>query len=477
MKKKPKMVTVTPAGRKRYIKILARHLLKNKHIIDEHQFWINTTNKDDIEYISGLCAKHPEFFKMVVQELDPKDPMEVGIWKFMSKCIDQNTVYLRLDDDIVWIDKNAIKNIYEYRLSNIRPFLILGNIVNNAVCSHFYQKSGIVPTDWGKVQNRCMDNYGWASGEFAVNLHELFLKMHKENRIDKFKNVNFYHHKSKERFSINAICWFGKDMAKISEINSLVGEEHFLTEIAPKKYNLYHEICSSALFVHYAYHTQRDYIDKHAPHILEKYSKISLLKDKKKSKVVLDLPAPPDHYYTDICFGAESWFNYDKFYRWMVESFDNGSHFVEIGSWTGRSSAFMAVEIWRSGKAISFDCVDTWLGSREHQDSSEFKSGDLYGIFTRNMKKVRGRYRAVRKDSCMAARGYGDGSLDFVFIDGDHEYDGVMADIRAWLPKVRKGGVIAGHDYGSWLGVTRGVHDSFGHDFHQYMGDVWFRVI
>lgn len=275
------MVTVTPAGRKRYIKILARHLLKNKNIIDEHQFWINTTNKDDIEYIRGLCAKHSGFFKMVVKELDQKDSMEVGIWKFMSTCIDQNTVYLRLDDDIVWIDKNAINNIYEYRLSNREPFLILGNIVNNAVCSHFYQKSRIVPTGWGEVQNRCTDHYGWRSGEFAVNLHELFLKMYQENRIDELKNVDFSHHNSKERFSINAICWFGKDMAKIPEINSLVCEEHFLTEIAPIKHNLHHEICPNALFVHYAYHTQRDYIDKHAPHILEEYSKISKYNGKK----------------------------------------------------------------------------------------------------------------------------------------------------------------------------------------------------
>lgn len=197
----------------------------------------------------------------------------------------------------------------------------------------------------------------------------------------------------------------------------------------------------------------------------------------KKARSRRRVPSPPEHYHRDGCFGKADWFNWEKFYRWMVESFDSGSHFVEIGSWTGRSSAFMAVEIWRSGKAISLDCVDTWKGSKEHQSCEEVVSGDLYEIFTRNMKKVRGRYRAVRNDSCIAARSYDDKSIDFVFIDGDHEYDGVMADIKAWLPKVKKGGVIGGHDYRVWSGVTRGVHDSFGHDFHQYMGDVWFKVI
>jgi hypothetical protein len=42
-----------------------------------------------------------------------------------------------------------------------------------------------------------------------------------------------------------------------------------------------------------------------------------------------------------------------------------------------------------------------------------------------------------------------DGSLDLVFIDADHSEAAVRADIRAWLPKVRQDGIIAGHDYGS----------------------------
>jgi hypothetical protein len=40
-----------------------------------------------------------------------------------------------------------------------------------------------------------------------------------------------------------------------------------------------------------------------------------------------------------------------------------------------------------------------------------------------------------------------DGSLDFVYIDGDHRFEAVMQDILAWEPKVRKGGALSGHDY------------------------------
>lgn len=54
-------------------------------------------------------------------------------------------------------------------------------------------------------------------------------------------------------------------------------------------------------------------------------------------------------------------------YQEMVKQAEDGSHFVEVGSWKGKSSAYMAVEIANSGKRIRFDCVDTWGGSAEHQ--------------------------------------------------------------------------------------------------------------
>lgn len=55
--------------------------------------------------------------------------------------------------------------------------------------------------------------------------------------------------------------------------------------------------------------------------------------------------------------------------------------------------------------------------------------------------------RIVRQESCMAAMMFPDGYFDFVFIDASHYYYDVLADICAWLPKVKKGGVIGGHDY------------------------------
>jgi predicted O-methyltransferase YrrM len=52
--------------------------------------------------------------------------------------------------------------------------------------------------------------------------------------------------------------------------------------------------------------------------------------------------------------------------------------------------------------------------------------------------------------SVEAAKQFEDGYFDFVYIDADHSYKGVTEDLEAWYPKVRKGGMMAGHDYVNW---------------------------
>lgn len=71
----------------------------------------------------------------------------------------------------------------------------------------------------------------------------------------------------------------------------------------------------------------------------------------------------------------------------------------------------------------------------------------------------------LRGPSVTAATAIADSSLDFVFIDADHTYEAVSADLAAWWPKVRPGGILSGHDYGGrknrlgiW-GVKRAVDE------------------
>ena len=152
-----------------------------------------------------------------------------------------------------------------------------------------------------------------------------------------------------------------------------------------------------------------------------------------------------DHFYENI----QGWFIYQPIYSGAVELYPDGSHFVEVGSWRGRSTAYLAVEIANSGKNIKFDAVDTWRGSDEpvHQTDPAVVTDTLYEEFLTNMLPVRHIVNPVRATSLDAVRLYEDGSLDFVLIDASHYYKDVHADITAWMKKIKPGGMIAGDDY------------------------------
>ena len=151
-----------------------------------------------------------------------------------------------------------------------------------------------------------------------------------------------------------------------------------------------------------------------------------------------------DHIYQGPQFG-EDWFTYPDFYREIVERFPTGSKFVEVGCWKGKSASFMCVEIANSQKNIEFFCVDHFLGSSEHQETDGLSN--LYDTFLENMQPVENYYTVLKMPSIDAAATFADSSLDFVFIDAAHEYESVKSDIDAWLPKVKSGGILAGHDY------------------------------
>lgn len=176
------------------------------------------------------------------------------------------------------------------------------------------------------------------------------------------------------------------------------------------------------------------------------------------------------HFYQNI---GENWFDYQELYTTMVNKYQSGSHFVEVGSWKGRSSAYMGVEIINSNKNIRFDCVDIWEYIESQQDIPEEKFENLFKEFLENTSPVSRVINPIKKLSIDASKLYPDSSLDFIFIDAAHDYDNVIQDIRTWLPKLKIGGCIAGHDYYTSPGIEKAVKEVFGEDY-SVVGSCWF---
>lgn len=97
---------------------------------------------------------------------------------------------------------------------------------------------------------------------------------------------------------------------------------------------------------------------------------------------------------------------------------------------------------------VKLSLIDPWAGYPGYRDhvSQDKLNGFYHKVCDLSLRYQPGMY-IVRDYSVHAAERFVDGSLDLVYIDANHSLPCVIEDLRAWVPKVRSGGIIAGHDY------------------------------
>jgi hypothetical protein len=119
---------------------------------------------------------------------------------------------------------------------------------------------------------------------------------------------------------------------------------------------------------------------------------------------------------------------------------------VEVGVQRGIYSEKL-LSTWKGQKLYLVDVWRFWDKYRDWGDlSSEAQRGWLLTTIER-MEPFWDRIQIIQEESVRAARLFDDNSLDFVYIDACHDYSSVLMDIQTWWPKVKVGGILAGHDY------------------------------
>jgi cephalosporin hydroxylase len=159
------------------------------------------------------------------------------------------------------------------------------------------------------------------------------------------------------------------------------------------------------------------------------------------------------------------WFDYPELYDRAAESVPDGGVAVEVGCWQGRSLAHLAARKRALGRRFTVVGVDHCLGSPEHEAEMNKFGGNVAGRLVGNLQRagLLADVRLIVAKSVDAAALFADRSVDFVFIDAEHSFHAVLADLAAWVPKVKAGGVVAGHDYThGWPGVRDAVRHYFG---------------
>ena len=258
-------IVVTPAGRERYLKILLKHLIKCKDEFDRWDIWLNTTNEEDIKYIESLQNQY-DFIRVKYSTVPINGSASIG--SFFLDCINPNAVYIRLDDDIVLVEKESLRKLFDARIADKSSFLLYGNIINNSVITHINQRVDNLDISYGKAGYTCMCDIGWNNSHFAENVHRDFLNKYTSGQQFAIPDWVLY---DCERVSINVISWRGDEFLKFSGCVD-IDEEQWLSVDKPRSLGLMNKIIGNTLFVHYSFYTQRDHLD--STDILSQYEKL-----------------------------------------------------------------------------------------------------------------------------------------------------------------------------------------------------------
>jgi len=164
-----------------------------------------------------------------------------------------------------------------------------------------------------------------------------------------------------------------------------------------------------------------------------------------------------------------NWFHYPHVYDDIAKRLKDGDIFVEIGSLYGESTVYMAKLLKSLGKKVTIYAIDKWEVDQTSEDymKQNIDNDSFFNKFLFNIEynKVDDMIIPVRGDSSSMAVLFKDNSINAIMFDGDHRYEGLEKDFRAYLPKLAPGAFVVGDDYNhpTFPGITRFV-DQFGKD-------------
>jgi predicted O-methyltransferase YrrM len=182
-------------------------------------------------------------------------------------------------------------------------------------------------------------------------------------------------------------------------------------------------------------------------------------------------------------------------YAELVSRIHNGK-LAEVGVHQGLSMSYIlkacqenenriyAVDIWKMKYDFAENVIPgpgleiaSYAWDRGVDIDSEGEIRDISGVFKSNIKQMgfENIVECMQMPSVRASKEFSDEFFDLVFIDAGHSFEQVQADIKAWLPKVKEGGILAGHDYSvDWPGVIRAVYENFGNRSVIVRHGMWF---
>lgn len=262
MKEGYNIIVNTAAGRRRYLQYLIPLVISN-NVIDRYDLWVNTTDKVDIAFLERMATLFPKI--NLIWQPDGIINGVQSINAFYKYCCDENTIYIKLDDDIIWLEPNFFDELIDFRINNPDYFLVSPLVINNDISTYILQANNLIK--FNNYFEAKSYNLKWYNGYFAKELHDWFFSKYLIQ--NKYKHLHCGHFDiSLNRYAINAVSWFGQDF-KLFNGEVIGDDEEFLTVIYPTQKQKRHCFDCNIIAVHFSFSMQREILDQ--TDILSKY--------------------------------------------------------------------------------------------------------------------------------------------------------------------------------------------------------------
>ncbi len=245
-----KISLVTFVGRRRSLNLLARYVQPYRDLIDEWILGWNVRDPHDEHHIRVLHEGLHPWTRLITKRGGDWDFAE-----FYAHFRDPQTLYVKVDDDIVWMEEGALTRLVEFRIANVEFSLVSANVINNPLMTHLHQRFGMLEMakrsgwNWG-------DDVGLRDGAWAEHIHRRLLESVRSGDLSGWKFNRFILYPG-ERFSINCICFFGTDVAMVDVAGD---DEHYLTVEMPRILRRPTAFCGNSLMAHLSFGPQARYI-------------------------------------------------------------------------------------------------------------------------------------------------------------------------------------------------------------------------
>lgn len=278
-----RVVVGIPSGRKRYLQVLLPYLLDARaSMVDEVQLWVNTDNEDDLAFFVDV---EKQFAPRIVRVTVP-NKLRPGVYNaqrkhvqyndtichFYRATVDLNTIYIKLDDDMVYVHPDFFTNLLtELWREKDRCYLFIANMFNVAITTKLYQNAGVIGTDHGVCTGDLRCPVACTDGKFAVFMHEEFLKLYQADELNK---LCFDSYDIKGRQRIGAIAYTGKTFDRFHGVVDS-SDEKYITQELNKIWLEPIRLVGDALISHFASAHQVAELEDNS-NVLERYREICI---------------------------------------------------------------------------------------------------------------------------------------------------------------------------------------------------------